>query len=845
MKRFLYIFLFISFSVVSYTQNTVSFVDTAIAHSEGLGLNVSIRSYPSWDFSGLMSNYIPRSTLEHNLDKTDVWKRTGCAWAPYTDNPFQGKQSAMINSWGTDASPAIVKCQTGYNMFYRSGYQYELSFALKKGDDFNSPFSVKFGAMLETTKQDADSDWQVYTYYFEGNNSSGQAFELKLYGAGYVYLDDVQLHRLPDKRGDKYSSDMMKLLRDLRPATIRWGALTANVYSLEGNPGGNHEFSIGDPYSNYTIADFVNLCNELGIYSNITIGTASYTDYFKDPSTMKRFVDYLGAGSENPSGAVRKAEGYDELLSASKGIILEFGNEVWGSDSHNAPFAGASDYGKWTGPLVDNMISSDFYDNDKFLLTFSGRDISDSGGWSKEVIDNAPHNPDWMAVSGYMGGNFDYDPSIPFESELNYYQSGFAYIESQKAGVANFRKAMFQKYLKAYPLFLYEGNMTNSNPDYYGKFGQAVSYIDFCASMIASGGVTIPVIFNMNQSQWRIINNDRFDYKPLPLYYAAMLFNRYCTGNVLKSSWNGETITGTFSREYTYPAVSSYVFNDSTRYSVLLVNRDFENGRDVTLDLPGAGISDTARIAMLSAADWNVTEPTGVVLTENTVSGFANGYTLNLPPFSMAIVSFMGEDSGIDVPLGYYRHIHADSVDIFEKSGIDSITKNKGLVYLAAKVYPVDCTIPYYDMRIIEGESTAVPGSFSEVSGRLSASGTVEGNGIIKVEAVSKDDPGVRDTISIVVVNQGTEGIGCTGNEKISIYPNPAADRVFIHYPGSGFRAGVRIYDLTGRTMYHRKGISNNQVLEVDVSKWERGVYTGLYSDGRTSIPFRIVVAGE
>ena len=280
-----------------FAQNTLSFSNTAIAHSEGIGLNVSVRSYPSWDFSGLASNYIQRSTLEHNLNLSDIWKRVDCEWDGYTSDPFQGRQSGRINNHGTDLNPSLLRCQTSYTLYYRSDAQYELSFALKKDAAYTGQFSVKFGGMLETPKEDLTEDWKVYTYTFTGNNTSGQTLEFRFYSEGYVYIDDVQLHRQPNRRGDKFSYEMMQLLENMQPATIRWGALTANVFSLLGEPGGNTDFSAGFPYSNFTIADFVSLCNTLGIYSNITIGTASYTDYFKDPETMEQFVDYLGAGS--------------------------------------------------------------------------------------------------------------------------------------------------------------------------------------------------------------------------------------------------------------------------------------------------------------------------------------------------------------------------------------------------------------------------------------------------------------------------------------------------------------------------------------------------------------------
>ena len=830
-------------SLTAFGQNSVSFSDTAVAHSDGVGLNVSIRSYPSWDFSGLLSNFIPRSTLEHNLNLSNVWKRVNCAWDAYTDDPYQGKQSAVINCLGTDANPSIIRCQAG-NIYYRSDSQYELSFALKKDAGYTGQFSVKLGAMLDSPKQDLTTDWAVYTFTFYGTNVSGQNIDIQFFSSGNVYLDDIQLHRLPDKRGDRFSSEMMKLLTALQPATIRWGALTANVFSLEGVPGGSNDFSTGFPYSNYTIADFVNLCNQMGIYSNITIGTASYTDYFKDPTTMKRFVDYLGAGLENPMGALREAEGYHELLSGSKGIVLELGNEVWGSSAHNAPFAGAVEYGNWTGPLIENMKESTAYDESKFFVTISGRDIADGGGWSKTVIDNSAIWPDWIAVSGYMGGNFNYDPSIPFESELNYYKSGFAYIESQKAGVANFRKAMFQKYNKAFPLFLYEGNMTNDSPAYSGKFGQAVAYIDFCAAMIASGGVTIPVIFNMNQGQWRIISMDNFSYRPLPLYYAAKVFNTYCKGTVLKSSFTGETVTSNFDRDYTYPVIDSYVFNDSTRYSVLLINRDYENTRSTEIHLPFEAVNDTAHFTLLSASSWDVTQSADVLISESTVDPFTDGYTVSIPPFSMAVLSFRGPESSLQTSTGFYRHINIDSIRVYEKTGIDTIRTNQGSAYIVAKVYPGNCDIPYYDLHLIENESTAVPGSFSETSGRLKASGTSDGNGIVTIEAISRDNPEVRDTLTIVIINQGPSGIRDVLSEKVKVFPNPAGSEVRIVYPQSGIEAGIKIFDMTGRMIYQRTNLSGES-LKINVSGWDKGVYPGVYQDGKTVVPFRLIVAGE
>ncbi len=80
--------------------------------------------------------------------------------------------------------------------------------------------------------------------------------------------------------------------------------------------------------------------------------------------------------------------------------------------------------------------------------------------------------------------------------------------------------------------------------------------------------------------------------------------------------------------------------------------------------------------------------------------------------------------------------------------------------------------------------------------------------------------------------------------KRSNVFPNPAGSEVRIVYPQSGREAGIKIFDMTGRMIYQRTNLSGES-LKINVSGWDKGVYPGVYQDGKTVVPFRLIVAGE
>ncbi|HDS07911.1 MAG TPA: hypothetical protein ENO05_09820, partial [Bacteroides sp.] len=288
-----------------------------------------------------------------------------------------------------------------------------------------------------------------------------------------------------------------ELVRDLGAAAVRWGALTANPL--------NFSDFIGTG-KNMTFGKFMHFCNQVDAYTVITCGVENSTDWMTDPETFVHFLEYVAGPADSEYGSVRAAEGYTgSLLEGSRGLVFEFGNEVWGATAHDAQIG--SDYtvyGEWCREMARLMRSSEYYDPEKIFLVYSGRNPhpDDSYGLNERLMTGDTGEVDWLAVSGYLGGNLNYSPEIdPGESELDYYKNGYVAVHRNLEGLVETMRETVKASLEIKPTYMYEANMTSSN--YYGRLGQAIVQTGYYAAVMETGGV-IPTLFHLTGGQWKM-----------------------------------------------------------------------------------------------------------------------------------------------------------------------------------------------------------------------------------------------------------------------------------------------------------------------------------------------------
>ncbi|MDX2430860.1 MAG: T9SS type A sorting domain-containing protein [Bacteroides sp.] len=602
----------------------------------------------------------------------------------------------------------------------------------------------------------------------------------------------------------------VKLIKELEVAAMRWGALTANPLNFEDYIGAGKAMTFGR---------FMDFCNEINAYTVISCGVEDATDWRKDPATFTNFLEYLAGPSSSTYGAKRAEEGYAEsLLEGSRGLVFEFGNEVWGGDSHDAQIGkNYVEYGNWCREMATLMRGSDYYNEDKIFLTYSGRNPHPDD-YSRTLHENLLNGDagevDWLAVSGYMGGNLDYSPEIdPGESELDYYRNGLSSMLRNIEGLKLTMEIVLQSSGDFKPTYMYEANMTNSS--YYGRLGQALVQTDYYASVVETGSA-LPTVFHLTGGQWKMLVPSQ-DYKKLPLFYTTKYYNKLCKGNALRTEF-----------ETSRPGIETvgcHVYSEGDAFGVLLISRDFENDWTVQVDLPDElelMAPETVKMYTITGDGFSSKE----AHVDSTLINMSDSLLLTVPKHSMVVFGFEGSGVSVeDVPLGFYDYASAESVNIYALGGIEvfEIDGRSKLVF-KAEVMPEDILS---DAVIWSVESDGVEAIYSVMSYGfdLKGSGTCAGNGTIKVRATAWDNPEIYDEVEVTISGQGTDcGVGLNDPEGtgLKIYPNPARELLHV----DGLSQGVvllEVTDITGRICL-LQDCANAQA-DIDLSGFEAGVY--------------------
>ncbi|MFW5974863.1 MAG: fibronectin type III domain-containing protein, partial [Bacteroidota bacterium] len=461
----------------------------------------------------------------------------------------------------------------------------------------------------------------------------------------------------PYNNGDMVDDSYVSgLVEEFGAGAIRWGAIEANSKSLEA--------SSGTGKSN-TYANMLNFANQLDAYFALTVGVQDGIDYRTDSDTFLNLLEYLAGPSTSTWGEKRAAEGFEEpLLQNSKGLLLEFGNEVWGAGAHDAEIgADYEQYIAWVRDMADVVRSSPYYDPDLITMVYSGRKPHPGDVGSQylhtTVFEGDQGAIECLGVSGYMGGNLDYEPEIPMgESELDYYKSGMSMLNRNIEGFQLTMHQMLQQAGEIKTFYLYESNMTTSS--YNGRFGQGLTMTDYLAASMEYGSI-VPSIFHLTGGQWRIVqvNED----KRLPLFEMGKLFNAHCKGHVLKTELisNG-TIQDPSGTDLDMAPVGTYAYNNGTDYSVMLINRDFEDKYTVQVDLPdNLNFNTDATLYTVWNDDYSSFDTN---MTEETIQ-LSDGMLVDVPKHAMVLISAQVDNADYEkLPLGYFTRQQPETLTV-------------------------------------------------------------------------------------------------------------------------------------------------------------------------------------
>ncbi len=621
----------------------------------------------------------------------------------------------------------------------------------------------------------------------------------------------------PYENGDMVNKpEVRQLVKVFQAGVVRWGAISANSKSFQG--------SVGPGKAN-TYGKMMNLANEIGAWFALTVGVKNGLDYRTDPNTFLYLLEYLAGDANTTWGTVRASEGFAEpLLQQGKGILLEFGNEVWGAAVHDAEIGSNYEvYAKWVRDMTEVVKSSPYYDPEKIIMVYSGRypHPDNSYGVNTKVLTGDKGHAECLGVSGYMGGNLSYDPEIPKgESELDYYKNSLEMSRKNIEGFVLTMKEMLSLTGTLKTFYLYESNMTTTS--YNGRFGQAIVLTDYLANSMNYGTI-LPSVFHLIGGQWRITQPAE-NYKQLPLYHTGKYFNRFCKGHILGSEFiSNNKITDSNNKIINYDAVGVYAYNSGEQFSILMMNRDFENDFTIQLELPaGFDFSENATVYTIWQKDFSSFE-TNIDSTEVTLS---DDLLIRVPKHAMVIVSIEGEDPGYEqLPLGYYDRVRPESLNVTSTRNF-IIDTNLETDIIRTEILPSNAFSTVAILDVIENTTESILTPLSGGRLHIKASGICGDEGYIKIHAYAADNHALSDTVTVQVTNQGTDCPSTSAklvdiNGQPLFYPNPATEKIYFSKSLDSISL-IEIFDNQGKKVFQTDLRGGH---EISVEKFQSGFY--------------------
>lgn len=752
--------------------------------------------------------------------------------SPENEDVYDGNQSLKL----TTSAGGYFRNHASITMSPQ--YTYLVRFAAKKDVDYsNDDIDIRVlkttgGNVVahQSTVNGLTTDWQVFEIEFTGIENALNAWwiEWGFTSAGTVYFDNVEMHiKEYYDPASKFTTIGMDILQDLKLAGIRWGAIDANFESLSNSSG---------PYQTNTLtyADFAYISNLLGGYSLITVGvndgawdndgtiefnSANATDFFKDKNTFTDFMEYLGGDGSTEWGAKRIAEGYTEnLFESNNAVVIELGNEVWGSIAHGA-YSFGSDYPyytDWSNDVAGNYIKeSPFYNPDKVFVSISGRSPDQSSSVNEQIYENPNDELDWISLSGYMGGNMNYEAGVdPGDTELDYHKNGYVNFHSKINGLHKNQRNMLKSMERIMPAFFYEGNMTTTT--YHGSLGQAITFGDYYATGMENG-VAIPSVFCLQGGQWRLID-DLPTLRKRPMYYVTRAYNNAAQGGViLKSELHSmDTIYNSLGNPIDLPSLGVHAFADGENYSVVLFSRSFERNYHAKINLPDdIGTISNGEMYTLTGESYNST-----TVTEETVDvTITDGMVVTVPVHGMVVLTFTADDKELDAPIGNLLIDQAATLSLTTEDDRTLIDERLDDLEVYAHLSPDDIFIKDLKWEVVGNDPEKIKlvnyGSYIKVK----ALG--KNNGTVTIVASTLDGSGLSEEVEIEITNQ------ISGIEKefadlgIEMYPNPAKEQIFVELPFD--KASFSIISAQGAVVINHDLFSGRN--ELNVAALQSGLY--------------------
>lgn len=493
--------------------------------------------------------------------------------------------------------------------------------------------------------------------------------------ADAVWIDDIELSRRDYTNPTVFTDKVVNVLGELEPGILRnWGGQLGSTLENQLAPPFARKTTGHSPRADqplnytYSLHEFLELAQLIEAEPWYVI-PPTWTD-----AEVRALVAYLAAPAGDSPWSNRRADlGQSEPWTDVFPVIhLEFGNELWGGNSGDDPFIGATlRGGERVGTLANArfaiMRDSQWYTDDTFNLIIGGQ----FGFPERQAqIEFASEHHDSVALSPYFG----YIDVATNNDDLFY--PLFARVQQDmQYGAMAITGDVIRSEQSATDLAVYEINFHTTTGDVPLPIRN-----DFVSGM--SGGIALP-LYMLNYQKWLNVQNQaafvlsQYSYqlgngefariwgllrdleatgRKRPTWLGLELANLAIRGDLLLTRHGGDnpTYTAPTINEIEFPVsvpfVQSFAYRDGDSYAVVLFNLSLDQEQRVILQPPNTP-DPQAVLHWLDGSDIRANNESSNDVTHKSrqLSDFSQSYEVVLPPHSMQVVEW--SDAGNAVVL--------------------------------------------------------------------------------------------------------------------------------------------------------------------------------------------------
>jgi len=496
---------------------------------------------------------------------------------------------------------------------------------------------------------------------------------------GTVRLDDISAYKEGHTNPTAFRDQVVAALELLQPGSLRHLAIGGNsvdnllkpdhermayAYRREVPPDPAVDWP-GHPNTNgsaeihsYGLHEFLQLCEHLGAQPWYCVpGTLL-------PHEMEDLMEYLAGPDDSPYGQIRAQRGHPQpWTEVFDQIHIEIGNEAWN-------WAPAYAYGGWNGPEYWTTL----FERAKAKLA------GYPGAADRVAFQIGAQNYNtWLGTSlvayhGQAGDSYAIAPYVIHEmtnaqaafgdEELFSWLFGWVWHLNTNGPMQSVADMIAQSQSPDLDIGIYEVNHHITGGDApveprnraVTSLGGALNVINHMLLMLERYDVRVQNFFSLIQESYNgiglwgsLLSTKTGQERYRPTFLGLVMVNHVLAGDLVAVTRGGADPGWTSSFDYDgapvslqVPFLHAYATRDGDQRGLILLNLHRTDALPVQIGLPAPAQGDSATRWQLVgdsiAADNELAHPAQVQILEDTLAGFGDGTTLQLPAHSMTVL---------------------------------------------------------------------------------------------------------------------------------------------------------------------------------------------------------------